>query len=57
MLKIGEHRMCLEKIGKSYQLKIKDMIVEIQYSENNKNLKDCINHILKQKMSKNQITL
>lgn len=54
---MGEHKMCLEKTAKSYQLKIKDMIVEIQYSENNKNLKDCINHILKQKMSKNQITL
>ena len=49
--------MCLKKIEKSYQLKIRDMVVEIQYSENNKNLKDCIYHILKQKMSKNQITL
>lgn len=35
-----------------YQIKVEDMIVEIEYSDNNKTFNECMLNILKQKYKK-----
>lgn len=39
----------IKKTENPYTLKVEDMIVEIAYSENNKNFNECMINILKQK--------
>lgn len=41
---------CLENKDNTCQIKIKDMIVEIKYSSNNKKIEDYMINILKQKI-------
>ena len=46
------HKKVIEYISKTenpYKLKVGEMIVEIEYSENNKSFNECMLNILKQK--------
>lgn len=38
-----------------YQIKIEDIIIEMEYSDNNKTFKDCMLNILKEKYKKADI--
>lgn len=42
----------LLKNEEPYELKIGDMVVEMQYSENNKSFKECMRNILRLKANK-----
>ncbi len=42
----------LRKTENPYQIKVGDMVVKIEYSENHKKFNECIQNILKQKIGK-----
>lgn len=42
----------LENTENPYQVKVEDMIVNIEYSENNKKISECMVNIIKQKIGK-----
>ena len=43
----------LSKTENPYQIKVGDMIVEMEYSENHKNFYECMLNILKEKVKMN----
>ncbi len=42
----------LKNTENPYQVKVEDMIVNIEYSENNKKISECMVNIIKQKIGK-----